>query len=132
MKRSLSATLAVAALLVGTSCGEKPLTIEEYEKALAAAGVRTGPKEPQLAQIIGAKSGYGFSLEGDSRCTDQNLCRCEVYEFDTSTGSGREALATIKKEGLMGTKLEFNKNLGIFCQGESSQGKQAVAVLMGM
>ena len=132
MNKPLLVAAAAAALLTVTSCGEKPLTLQQYEKALASAGVRTGSKEPQAAALIGAKSGYGFSLEGDSRCTEENLCRCEVYEFDTSIGSGREALATIKKEGLMGTKLEFNKNLGIFCQGDSPQGTRAISVLKGM
>lgn len=132
MNRPLCAAVAVSALLLATSCGEKTLTLEGYEKNLASAGVTTGPKEPQSAPLIGAKRGYGFSLKGDRNCTEENLCRCEIYEFDTSIKSGRDALATIKKEGLMGTRLEFNRNLGIFCQGGSPQGKQAESVLMKM
>ena len=134
MDRLLCRTFMVCALLLTASCagGEKPLTLDGYRKALAAAGVVTGPQEPQLFQLIGASAGYGFSLTGDSRCTSENLCRCEVYEFDTSIKSGREALAAIKKDGVMGTRLDFNKNLGIFCQGDSERGKRAISVLMEM
>ncbi len=124
MKRSLFAGLAASALILTPSCGNQSLTLEGYEKALSAAGISTGEKEPQYFQLIGAKNGYGFSVDDDNRC--------EVYEFDTSIGSGRKALEVVKKEGLMGTRLEFNKNLGIFCQGDSPETKEAVSVLMSM
>lgn len=132
MNRPICTALAAMALVLLAACGEKPLTLEGYEKALSAAGIRTGPKQPQYYQMIGAKNGYGFSVEGDSRCSDQYLCRCEVFEFDTSIGSGREALATLKKEGVMGTRPEINKNLAIMCQGDTAQTKQALSVLMSM
>ncbi len=130
--KTLRIALAASALLLVASCGERTLSLEEYDKALSAAGIRTGAKQPQQFQLIGAKNGYGFPVDGDSRCSDQYLCRCEVYQFDTTTGSGREALATVKKEGLLGTRMEFNKNLGMFCQGDTPQTKQAVSVLLGM
>lgn len=132
MNRLLLAITTVAALLTVTSCGEKPLTLQQYEKALATAGLRTGDKESKIAAVIGAKNGYGFSYEDDSRCAEDNPCYCEVYEFDTSIESGREAMATLKKEGFWGQKFEFNKNLGIFCPGDSSQDQKAVSVLMKM
>lgn len=130
--KMLRIALAVSSLLLASSCGEKSLSLQSYEKALLTAGIQIGPKEAQQFQLIGAKNGYGFSVEGDSRCSDQYLCRCEVYEFDTSIESGREALAAIKREGLMGIRMEFNKNLGMFCQGDTPQTKQAVSVLLGM
>jgi hypothetical protein len=123
--------LTACALLLAPACGNKSLTLEGYEKALSAAGVNTGEKEPQMAAAIGAKNGYGFSFPSGG-CSDGNLCRCEVYEFDTSIESGREALATVKKNGLMGTRLEFNQNLAIFCQGDSPKAKQAISVLLAM
>lgn len=131
-RKTLRVMFVASALLLISSCGEKAFTLDDYEKALSTAGIRRGPKEPQLYQLIGAKNGYGFSVEGDSRCSSEYLCRCEVFEYDTSIGSGREALATYKKEGFMGTRGEFNKNLTIMCQGDTPQTKQAVAVLMGM
>ncbi len=131
MPRPLLLLLTACALLLAPACGNKSLTLEGYEKALSAAGVNIGEKEPQIVALIGAKNGYGFSLSGGT-CSDQNLCRCEVFEWDTSIGSGRKALSAIKKEGLMGTRLEFNQNLGIFCQGDSPKAKQAISVLLAM
>jgi hypothetical protein len=123
--------LTACALLLVPACANKSLTLEGYKKALSATGINTGEELPVFFQLIGAKNGYKFSLSGGT-CSDLNLCRCEVYEWDTSIGSGREALAAIKKEGVMGTALEFNQNLGILCQGDSPEAKQAISVLLAM
>jgi hypothetical protein len=37
-----------------------------------------------------------------------------------------------KKEGVMGSRLEFNQNLGIVCQGDSPKAKQAISVLLAI
>ncbi len=57
----------------------------------------TGQTE-KMYQMIGARNGVGITIDGSV---------VEIYEFDTTIGSGREMLSNLQKEGFMGQRVDL-------------------------
>lgn len=96
-------------LAVGfTSCGEAPPA--EYELADARAALESSglpvesASEVGGASMIGAVEGYNWTIQGEE---------VEVYRFDTSIQSGREALKRLGSQGLNGQPVTTNGNLAL-------------------
>jgi len=89
----------------GNTQNDKQLTIEDFTKALESNGMSIGEKSVKMSGLIMATDGYRIDVNGDS---------IEVYQFDTTIKSGKEAIEKWKKEGIMGHPVIVNKNLMMF------------------
>ncbi len=89
-----------------TSPVQKELTISDFISALKAKGLSPDKQEQR---------GEGCALVGASDCVllDYYSGSVEVYQFDTSVTSGRDALEALKKNGFMGQSCYSNSNLAI-------------------
>ena len=99
-------TLAIISiLLVSCSNSNEQLSISELTKTLESKGMKVSNKSEMMFQLIMASDGYSIDINGEG---------IEIYQFDTTIKSGREALDKLKKEGFMGQKIIAHKNLVIF------------------
>ncbi|MDB4977924.1 MAG: hypothetical protein JWM56_110 [Candidatus Peribacteria bacterium] len=64
--------------------------------------LQVGEKTEKYYGILAAENGFGVSINGID---------VEVYQFNTSIGSGQKALDAIIKEGLMGSPVYKNGDL---------------------
>ena len=76
-----------------------------------------------IYQMIMASDGAALTIAGND---------IEVYQFDTSITTGREALANLEKTGLMGRKVFVNRNLVILPDPENPKWAQIKAVFSSM
>ncbi len=85
---------------------EHQLAIDDFVAALTAKKLLPYKQEQR---------GEGCGLMGASDCVDLNYYTgdVEVYQFDTSVTTGKDAMEELKKNGDMGQKCYFNKNLAI-------------------
>lgn len=84
---------------------EHQLAIDDFVAALTAKKLPYEQKQ----------RGEGCGLVGASDCVDLSYYTgdVEVFQFDTSVTTGKDAMEALKKNGLMGQKCYFNKNLAI-------------------
>lgn len=85
---------------------QKELTISDFISALKAKGLSPDKQEQR---------GEGCGLVGASDCVslDYYSGSVEVYQFDTSITSGRDALEALEKNGFMGQRCYSNSNIAI-------------------
>jgi hypothetical protein len=87
-----------------SSFSKEQLEIKDYLGALEKEGYSLGKKHEKMYQFLMASDGFAIELNGS---------KIEIYEFDTTITSGKNALEKIKKDGFMGKGLIVNKNLAI-------------------
>lgn len=85
---------------------EHQLTIDDFVTALTAKKLLPYKQEQR---------GESCGIVGATDCVDLNYYYgdVEVYQFDTSVTSGKDAIEALKKNGFMGQKCYFNKNLAM-------------------
>ena len=91
------------------SCGEssspKELSLGDFTSALETNEFALGEKEEKIFAMLQAVDGFSIPVNGQ---------KVEIYQFDTSITSGREALERIKKDGFIGRAVTANGNIVIF------------------
>ncbi len=106
--KKLTVILFIFVLLISTSAGcsnakgGKQLTIENFIKALQSNGISIGKRSEKAYGLLMATDGYRIDVNDGS---------IEVYQFDTTIKSGKEAIEKWEKEGCMGHPVVVNKNL---------------------
>lgn len=99
----------------GNSQGDKQLTIESFTEALESNGISIGKKSEKMYRLLMATDGYGIDVNGEY---------IEVYQFDTTIQSGKDAIEKWKKEGFMGQPVIVNKNLMMFADKKHKDWKE--------
>lgn len=91
-------------LLIACSSKElpKPLAIKDLSDSLKVAGLKVEDCREKMFQMVMAVDGCGLTVDGKG---------FEVYQFDLSIESGKKALETWQKEGLMGQPVLVHNNL---------------------
>ena len=92
-------------LIFGCKSSNVQLEITDYLNVLENDGMSIGEKNPKLFHMIQAVDGYGVEINGDT---------IEIYKFDTTITSGRDAIEKWKHDGIMGRPVVVRKNLMLF------------------
>ena len=98
-------------------------TLPELYKHFESSGIVIEAKEPKHGGIIGATAGKSLKI-GDGHV--------EVYQYNLSIESGVEALARLKKRGVMGRAALVNNNLVLLDTPDHPQWKNIETVFLGM
>ncbi len=99
----------------GITQNRKQITIETFTNALESNGMSIGERSEKLYGLLMAIDGYGIEVNGDF---------IEVYQFDTTIKSGKEAIEKWNKEGFMGQPVIVRKNLMMFLNKNHKNWKQ--------
>ena len=86
----------------GSSDDAAQLTIEQFSSELKNNGMKIGEQPEKAFSLLQATNGLAITVNDE---------RIEVYQYNTTEKTGREALGKYKKDGLMGRKLIVRKNL---------------------
>ena len=97
--------------------------MDDFIAKLQGAGFIVSEPKEKMYVMLGASNGAGFDVNGDS---------IEIYEFDTSITSGRDALERLKTDGFSGQAAEIHKNLAIFVHDKSENTDAAKKILFSM
>lgn len=131
MKRFTIVMLILVGLLMTVGCGSggsnspgsakqsAVFTLDQVEAALKAAGFDVGSRQEKAYQMLGATDGCGFWI-GDNPV--------EVYIFDLSITSGKDALNVLAKDGLMGQRMEIHNNVAILLHNHPDRDKIKEAI----
>ena len=103
----------------GNSQDDKQLTIESFTEVLESNGIYVGEKIDKWYALLMATDGYGIDVNGG---------QIEVYQFDTTIQSGKDAIEKWKKEGFMGQPVIVNKNLMMFANKKHKDWKEIVHI----
>ena len=98
--KSLLLFLALITIPLGSIADD--LEIEDFFNLTVTNGYELGAKHEKMYQFLMATDGYGRDINGIS---------LEVYKYDLSVQSGKDAIRRIEKEGFMGTGVVVNQNL---------------------
>lgn len=117
--------LAIAVVLLLSACTEVPrdLTIADFERALAAAGISVEDREPYLHFRIDAMDGRGLRAGGGM---------VEVYEFDLCMGAARQAIRRFHADGIMGRETLRRRNLLLVAREEHPQWERVEQVFRSL
>ncbi len=88
----------------------KSLQIEEFLELLRESGFQVGDRREKFYQLLMASDGAAFDVDGHT---------IEVYEFDVSVRTGRDALERLKEDGFMGRSMQIHENLALVVHGEN-------------
>ena len=117
-------TLLISFIAFGVAaCGSSSVSLDDYFEAVDSSGSRITNYRQKFFTMVGAIDGLGFNLDGE---------RCEAYEFDLDTRSGKNALERAKTDGLMGRPVAVHKNLMVLCYGDGKGAKTAYEVLKSL
>jgi len=94
--------LLLVALLAGCADPPRYHAIEDFEAALAAAGLPVGERVELAAAPLEAVDGRGLRIRGRL---------VEVYEFDPCTASSRQGLRRAVRDGIGGRDTRHRHNL---------------------
>lgn len=104
-KRALSVLFFCALVLSGCSgTAQAEKSLDGLLSHLTALQFEVGTPEEKWFSMIGAENGFGIDIDGQ---------QLEFYQFNTTIGSGKKALANVMQEGLNGSPVHVNGNLVI-------------------
>ena len=100
--KSYNALIGITLVLLSNiSFAADQLEIQDYLVELKNQGFSLGKKQEKMYQFLMASDGFGIEVNGEN---------IEIYEYDTSITSGKEALVKIEKDGFMGHGVIVHKN----------------------
>lgn len=103
-RRTLLYLLVIGFSVACTGESTATHTLSEVKAALDSAGYAVGECNEQAASLIGAVEGCSYSVGPDN---------IEVFRFDMSIQSGREALRTVEEEGVGGQRALVVGNVAV-------------------
>jgi hypothetical protein len=98
---------------------DKQLTIDIFTKALASNGMSLGKKTEKMYGLLMATDGYSIDVNGES---------IEIYQFNTTIKSGKDAIENWKNEGYMGHSVVVNRNLMLFTNNKHKNWEEIIKV----
>ena len=101
---------AVEASPAAVATHAESLQIEAFLELLKADGFQVGDRQEKLYQLLMASDGAAFAVDGHT---------VEVYAFDVSIRTGREALERLREDGFMGGSMQIHKNLALVVHGDN-------------
>jgi hypothetical protein len=101
---------AVEASPAAVATHAEPLQIEAFLELLRADGFQVGDRREKFYQLLMASDGAAFDVDGHT---------IEVYEFDVSIRTGREALERLNEDGFVGGSMQIHKNLALVVHGDN-------------
>ena len=101
------------------------LSIQMFRDAISTHGLNLERESEKMYGLIGAIDGYGMTV---------GQCRVEIYEFDTTIKSGRDALARLVEDGVNGRRAAQNKNLALLyhCKPDNSDYAKVSEILYSL
>src|SRR5690625_4917062 len=103
--KTIAQTLAILLLFTFAGCSpavDRQLTISDFREALREAGLPVGEPEEMFYEMVQASDGAALPVGARS---------IEVYQYDTTIRSGKEAHDAIREGGLMGRRVIAHENL---------------------
>lgn len=96
--------LITTILSIASPAFAEEIKIKDYFDLLDKQGYDIGRTQKKHYQFLMAIDGYGVVVDGSM---------VEVYQFDLTIKTGKEALVKLKNDGFMGNGFIINKNLAL-------------------
>ena len=127
MRYTTTFICSVFLLLLLSGCtnaaDQHQLSIGEFLSALELNGLKVGEKSDKAYGLIMAVDGTGVKVNDES---------LEVYQYDTTIKSGKEAIKKWNAEGIMGQPVIVNKNLLIIKKPKHPEWERIVDIFNGL
>lgn len=106
MRSAIAVVCSIFLLILLYGCTEaadqRQLSIDEFLSTLELNGLKVGEKSIKAYGLIMAIDGTGVKVNDES---------LEVYQYDTTIKSGKDAIKKWEVEGIMGQPVIVNRNL---------------------